>query len=451
MSNSIILVSVPGGWPEDAPPRSAFFGLTPAGCSGESFEDLASYFRRLSAQHGILPWSLARRAIAPFFADQTAYTEDTVTNSCYDLSMNGVAGMAAGWVDALESLTFRNDLALRTLLPLRKLVAPFALVSKRERFCPRCYRDDECANRPKYNRLLWSIASVEACPLHETLLQPAPYARQVEMRSFWLPGISRLDGSSLSESSAGRANGEQITSARLVAELLDDVHQHPQVFADRSSPSTFLQYAVSTLFNGKAAQFANHLGINRSELHGWTTGKIRPSLPRLVLIAYCCGCGVSDVLLGNRVMLTKVRRTVDARCLAKRQRNGSAKSKEELLAELEKIVDSGVASNLRSAARLLDISEKFLHRLAPDIAARLVATGKEVKHAEILQREDLRFEHFWQSFQDLCLRNVYPARRKVRERMYLQTGMKLGFDEASRFLRRAHHRAETAFAIKHPA
>jgi hypothetical protein len=171
----------------------------------------------------------------------------------------------------------------------------------------------------------------------------------------------------------------------------------------------------------------------------------------LVLIAYCCGCGVSDVLLGNRVLLTKVRQTVDARCLAKRQRNGSAKSQEELLAELEKIVDSGVASNLCSAARLLDISEKFLHRLAPDIAARLVTIGKERKHAESLQREDLRFEHFWQSFEELCLRNVYPARRKVKERMYLQTGMKLGFNEANSFLRRAQQRAETAFVIKQPS
>jgi hypothetical protein len=169
--------------------------------------------------------------------------------------------IAADWVSALERLTLRNDLRLHTLLPLRNILGSSALLSKFEKFCPRCYRDDECANRPKYNRLLWSIASVDACPIHETLLQPVPYAWQ-KMRSFWLPGISRLDGSSLSETSAARANNEQITSARLVAELLDDVHHHPDAFANSNSPSKFLQYAIRMLFNGKGALLANHLGIN---------------------------------------------------------------------------------------------------------------------------------------------------------------------------------------------
>jgi hypothetical protein len=70
------LVSLPGGWPAESPPRSAFFGLSPAGHNGESFEGLSSYFRRLSAHHRILPRSLARRAVVPLFTDHdTKYQE----------------------------------------------------------------------------------------------------------------------------------------------------------------------------------------------------------------------------------------------------------------------------------------------------------------------------------------------------------------------------------------
>jgi transcriptional regulator with XRE-family HTH domain len=435
MTKAKALVSLPGGWPEDAPPRAAFFGLAPAGYNGGSYEDLASYFRRLSACHGIRPRSLAYRAVVPLFAKQTTRNQDWLADTCHDLNMNGLAGLAEDWVGALERLTLRSDLHLRTLLPLRGLVPSFALISKRERFCAQCYRDDELANRQMYNRLLWSIGCVEACPLHGTLLLAVPCTSQVGMRLFSLPGISRIDGSSLSSAPSSRASAEQIMSARLVAELLDDVHHNADVFTNCHPSGTFLRYAINTLFDGKAEYLAKHLGVNKSELHGWTTGKIRPSLPRLVLIAYCCGCGVSDALLGNKVKLRKVRRNSTTKRLSNKARTGSARPQEELRAELEQLVESGTASTLRSAARLLDISEKYLRRMAPDIASIIVAIGKEARHTASVQRADIRFEHFRQSFQHLSVGGVHPSRREVVKHVYLQTGIKLGFDDAGKFLR----------------
>jgi hypothetical protein len=111
------------------------------------------------------------------------------------------------------------------------------------------------------------------------------------------------------------------------------------------------------------------------------TGEIRPSLPRLVLIAYHCGCGISDVLLGNKVKLRKVCRNSATKCLIKRTRTGSARPLEELQADLEKLVELGTSPTLRAAARSLDVSEKYLRKMAPDIAAMLAANGKDVTHA----------------------------------------------------------------------
>jgi hypothetical protein len=372
----------------------------------------------------------------PLFANQTARNQGWLAATCYDLNMNGLAGLAEDWVGALERLTLRTDLHLRTLLPLRGLVSSFALISKHERFCVQCYRDDELSNRQMYNRLLWSIGCVEACPLHGTLLQTVPYTSKLDMRSFSLPGISRIDGSSLSSAPTGRANDEQIVSARLVADLLDDVHHHPDVFINCRSSGTFLRYAIKTLFDGRAEHLAKHIGVNKSELHGWTTGKIRPSLPRLVLIAYCCGCGVSAVLLGNKVKLRKVLRNSATKRLIRRTRTGSSRPQEDLPADAKQLLESGRAPTLRCAARLLDVSEKYLRKMAPDITAMLVAIGKEAKRAQGVRREEFRFERFHKSFQKLCVGSVHPSRRKVMKHVYLQTGMKLGFDEGGRFLRR---------------
>jgi hypothetical protein len=428
------LVSLPGGWPAGSPPRSAFFGLAPSGHNGESFESLTSYFRRLSAHHRILPRSLAQRAVVPLLAARETVDQRTLSASCYDLHIDGLSRVAAEWVDALEQLTLRRDLSLRTLLPLRNLVSSFLLISKRERFCPQCYQEDLNSERPMYNRLLWSIACVEACPLHKTLLKENPSASSTKARPFWVPGISRLDGSSLATVRSEFADDQQVVCARMVAELLDDVHHHPEVFVESRSTAAFLRYASKNLFYGQAAHLAKHIGIGKSELHGWMTEKYHPSLPRLVLIAYRCGCGISDVLLANKVKLRKVSRGLSVKCLNERARKGSLRPREELRGDLEKIsCELGPTPTLRAAARLLDVSEKYLRRFAPDIAATIVAKGNTARDAQSVQRAQQRFECFRQVVEELTVDGAVPPLYKVRQHVYLK---RLRYDELQRFMQR---------------
>ncbi|SIT41686.1 conserved hypothetical protein [Paraburkholderia piptadeniae] len=379
------------------------------------------------------------RAVAPLFRDNEGHMRRTIRLSYYDLTMHGLSETAAAWVDALERLTMRNDLALRTLLPLSAVVSSFKLLSKIERFCACCYRDDEVAGRPKYNRLLWSIDCVEACPIHNVLLQTVPYARDRKQYKFWVPGLSRLDGANLAKYAARDADEEQAQSARLVADMLDDIYQYPDAFAHGCSPDKFVRHAVSTLFGGQPMRLANHLGIARSDVCGWCSEKMKPSLPRMVLLAYCCGCCVSDVLLGNRVMLRKVYRTSDADPLNCR----SDKPSETLLEELEFVFRSGSAQNLHQAAQLLGVTERYLHKLAPDIAASLVQEGMQKRRSAKDQRAEARFHDFWQSFQDLRSQGSYPVREKVAARMRRLTGTRLNFYEAARFHARACRQAET--------
>jgi transcriptional regulator with XRE-family HTH domain len=223
----------------------------------------------------------------------------------------------------------------------------------------------------------------------------------------------------------------------LVAELLDDVHHHPDVFVESRSTAPFLEYAVAKLFDGKSAHLAKHIGVSKSEIHGWMRGKFRPSLPRLVLIAYCCGCGISDVLLANKVKLRKVPRSSTAKCLSKKTRAGSFRQREELLADLEKIVvELGTEPTLRAAARLLDVSDRYLRQIAPDIAAMLVTKGKEARHAACVKRAEQRFECFRRSYEELTVDGAPPPLYKVRKHVYLRNKIKLGFAEGQGFLRR---------------
>ncbi|WP_233832853.1 TniQ family protein [Paraburkholderia sp. ZP32-5] len=438
MTEKIALVELPGGWPKDAPPRSAFLGLAPLGVGGESFEDLASYFRRLAELHLMRPWTLAMRAVAPVISGKSERGRRSIADVCYGLSMNGVTKLADQWVDALSQLTLRNDLHLRTLLPLRDIVPRYKLLSQTERYCPLCYLDDENNKRPKYNRLLWSLDCVKACPVHNVLLVEVRSFASNEGRPFFLPGISRLDGTSLAAANATPATDEQSCMARMTAHLLDDIHHHPEVFESNCSPAPFLKFAINKLFAGVAMNFAQHLGVGKGELSGWTSGDVRPSLPRLLQIAYCCGCAVSDVILGNKVMLRRVALLSPPPVLAPKRRNGAKRPTDVLLTELEAIVKSGAARHGKQAADLLDVSQKYLKKLSPTSWDVLVQRGAEDRRMRTVNRRESRFAEFNRSHAALARKmGLTPTRRDVHEDVFRRTGIRYRFVEGHDFLHRA--------------
>ncbi|WP_236860846.1 TniQ family protein [Burkholderia sp. MSMB617WGS] len=175
----------PGGWPEDAPPRSALFSLNPEGQSGDDLEDLASYFRRLSEDHCMLPWTLAFRSVVPLIGSGSTGWRAKMACYCYGLATSGVTELADSWAKALNHATGRNDLQLHTLVPLKAVVPPTKLLSPIERFCPICYAHDESSERPKYNRLLWAVDCVAACPLHCVQLQAVDKSNRNNDNPFW--------------------------------------------------------------------------------------------------------------------------------------------------------------------------------------------------------------------------------------------------------------------------
>jgi TniQ len=444
MNSTLEPMSRPGGWPVDAPPRSPVFGMAPQGYSGDTIEELGSYFRRLAAEHGLLPWTLAYCAVAPLICGRDFKGNRDVADDCYSPAVNGVTELAARWSYALNKLTLRHDLQLRTLLPLRHILSHYRLISAAERFCPACYSDDELAGRQKYNRLLWSIDCVTACPVHGLVLKPVPRAKRGCGKPFWLPGLSRVDGASLAYNVADKAQPHEIRIARLIVELLDDSHQRPDSFRDASAIPTFLRHATDSLFNGHAANFAAHLGISKSELHGWMTGNVCPSLHRIVLVASCCDCTVTDVLLGNKVMLKKRERPFGEPISLSPRRLAPARPVDVLTAELEEIIQFGTASCLRDAANTLGVTPKYLRKKAPKQAALIVKRGEQLRQSVVQATDAAKFGEYLNSFRALRAQGVSTARRNVIRDVRERTGMTFGYAEAMRFQHKAQEASEPA-------
>jgi hypothetical protein len=344
---------LPGGWPEDAPPRSILYSLAPLGCSGEDRESLGSYLNRLCEAHDMTRGTLANTIVGPV-AEELLHVSAArmcrdIGRAAYNLNVSSLTEQANQWAQCLNYLTHRENLQLYTLLPLKRLVSSFVLVSEKERFCPACHEEDERRGHERYERLLWCIDAATACPLHRLQLVIRPKVKQP-------PTPKREDGG-FSRETKGRdkideaplhlpASEFEVETSRLIAELLDDVVVFASVGYSASAQSAFLTHAIGLLFNGTSARFAAHLGVSKSQVHGWVKGSVQMSFPRLMQTAYCCGCAIADILLGNRVMLSlRPAPSEQRRRLIKNGVTGARRPKEDLRAELDALIRSGRAVN----------------------------------------------------------------------------------------------------------
>lgn len=436
---------LPGGWPEDAPPRSILFSLVPYGCSGEDRESLGSYIARLCEAHGMTRWSLANTIIGPaaeiLLQVSGARMARDIGRAGYNVNASSLTEQAYQWAHTLNHLTHRSNLQLCTLLPLKNLVSGFVLLSDKPRFCPACYEDDTMAGRDRYDRLLWSIDAVTACPLHRLQLLNRSQARP---RSAFNGG----GGASAHEAGPPRrgtraaahvpASDCEVESSRLIAELLDDAVVFSDAGYSASAQSAFLTHAIDVLFHGTSAHFAAHLGVSKSQMHGWANGKVRMSFPRLVLTAYCCGCAIADILLGNRVMLSlRPAPHSQRRRLVKHGRKGARRSKHDLRAELDTLIRSGRATNATDAARAMDLSMKYFRKTFPDQHGFLVRHGRELFDSRRSQATEAFDQMYLSEHNALCEAGIYPSRRRVVERM--QGQIRIGRrHEVQRAQRKAH-------------
>ncbi|MEX3932032.1 hypothetical protein AB4Y32_09505 [Paraburkholderia phymatum] len=208
----------------------------------------------------------------------------------------------------------------------------------------------------------------------------------------------------------------EVRSAHLVAELLDEIHQRPEKFANGCRTSEFIQHAANTLFDGNLSRLAKYLG-NVSVIENCCRDRHRKiSLPMLTTIADRCDCKISDVVLGNDLKLHKMYADAKATSVTLARQRGvrTFKTSDALLTELDKLDKLGILHNLSQASRLLDVNINCLQTLTPDFAAMLVHRGQESRRMEKLTCKERAFDEYWRHFQELRQEGVTSTRKKLR-------------------------------------
>ncbi|WP_429500517.1 TniQ family protein [Paraburkholderia youngii] len=400
-----------------------------------------SFFRRTSNAHAVLPRSLAYRLIVPLLDIPSQLSADLMADECYRLELCGLSAKTERWIEVLNQLTSRSDLQLLTLLPLRNLVSSYQLIEYVNRFCPACYAEDEQAGRQKYDRLLWTIRCVTACPKHGSRLVFEPRVKWHSPLPFTVPGTSRIDGSSLSLLTSKRAFKHEVVVARLVSELFEDISRISEQKA--SLVPVFLAHAADSLFAGNFAALARHLGLSKSQVHGWMHEGILPSLPGVTRIAYAFECTMADVLLGNMPRLRLRQGCKFPHGLFGLPRKAGYKSHHrKLLTLLSTFMNRNPDACAQDAAHHLDVSPKFLRENFPAQNESLVNAGR-LHRQEIAQaRRDAKDDAYKKLHLALADSGTYPSRRKVTKQLKA-IGIHLTFADE----RRAKKKADTASRI----
>ena len=177
--------------PDDEPP---FPGVEPCGLGTPYVESLTGYLQRLANEYVIPPARLFHDEIVPTMREHGLWTgkrPDLLNRR--SRGMDGAEPAARHAVDAVCRLTGRSDLGRCTYLQFMTLDVFHngVVLARQKRWCPCCWDDDASKTGP-YERRLWSLSVVDACPIHSTVLVDRCYScgrQQPPISSDVRPGI----------------------------------------------------------------------------------------------------------------------------------------------------------------------------------------------------------------------------------------------------------------------
>jgi hypothetical protein len=289
----------------DVPTRSTLYSLAPLGLGSPLVESLTGYLCRLASEHHVEVGTLVQQSIAPLLGK--CYLADSHSRGVssflrYASPINGNGLMASGWVEALEALTLRADLAQLTLLVGTDALSQRALLQPVRQWCPRCYAAWQRQGAIIYEPLLWSINGITVCPEHSQLLERRCPHCSASLP--WLIWHSRPGSCSSCGKWLGKADCQsQIEEKeRYLAETVGDFLAHMPLLPlaiPRKGVIQSLRNLITTTTDGNMAAFARSLGRSKTSLWELVQGYFPPSLPFVLQLCSQFQLPLLSLLLGR--------------------------------------------------------------------------------------------------------------------------------------------------------
>lgn len=290
--------------PSPVPTRSRLYGLEPLGRGTSLVEGMASYVDRLAQAHGVPPWMLVVREIAPRFRRNTVVTSGGHCDLFGNMgaSIHGNSATAGEMVDVMASLTGRSDLAVLTFRGLSGVLAEGRLIRTVQAWCPACLKGWRECGQGVYRPLIWNLADLRSCPVHGAALQTkCPSCgkhHQPLTRYPWNGHCPKCRGWLGEAKSPNHPTAESEWCLHVAAEVAQCVSTYaarPE-FASVGAFSTSIRQAVEGYGWGGLSALGRVVGVDHGTVRDWAAGSQVPSMASVLAMAFCFGVPVTEWL-----------------------------------------------------------------------------------------------------------------------------------------------------------
>jgi TniQ len=416
------------------PPRAQFM-TEPRGLGTWQRQRLSNYLVSVAADARVTPQAILNNYVA-----WPTCVPDRAFGACMRLDLvNGTGLLARRWVSAVSPLVGRSDLDDLTLLPFAHVLGTGGgLVSPWRRWCAHCLYDDVAAGGLPYERLIWSVAHLNICPLHLTpLISSCPSCGSSQRSELSRRCLSGFCG--VCEHWLGREwsradvvdrrtslNEYEIWVARDFANLLQ-LNAEAAKTLSRPKAVDLMRAGLDSIFGGKTVVFAEHASVRWSTLQNWFSRGSLPSARSLIRLSWSLGIPLRSWLQGDtNAWATFERRGVPSEVDWSKPRD---KPKHADWPTIERELRASIDSNTpypswAAAARAQHIDPSYLQTRFPELTARIRDAGRKRRHEASVFRAGERARVLETAtvlcVKDLISRKIYPAKKKVEDALRVQ-------------------------------
>lgn len=391
-------------------PRSVLHSLEPIGLGTAQVESLASYFCRLANSHACTTNDLTQLVIdkvAPGRWNTYQAGDGKSRFVWHERAVSGVGEGALTWTSVLSELTGVAGLDRLTLLPLRSVLAPKALMAQRARWCPHCLDEDQKCGRAPYLRLAWDVGINKVCANHGVpLISECCHCGLSNVRNnanFVVPGwctaCDHFLGCAEHHGPRRLLAGEeavQLQQAQEIGELLaaSSSDSHFGFQPDLNGVHDAIESLIEEMDGSVCAYFAKRIGVRKSTIHYWKSARSALTLDALTRVSIHCNLSLPELVQGSLAKWTapSLQRQMSLSldypanpCHSKHKQRDWGAIRDFLNKELA----SPIVRSLAEVAEDLDIDDRHLYIRVTDEARMVGERYVQYLHEIAREREAL--------------------------------------------------------------
>ncbi|BAY33689.1 TetR family transcriptional regulator [Nostoc carneum NIES-2107] len=414
------------------PERSRLYHLQPISIGTEFVESLTSYIARLADSHSLPPGVLMETEVAPVINKPYGGAN---LHRIYDFTgaLNGTGVMASDLVQALEKLTWQNNLRFLTWLTWSNILPTRNLLHRHRAWCPSCYQEWHTNGQAIYEPLLWTMDVVKVCPLHQRPLEQI--CHNCGESNFLLAWRSRPGycskclmwlGLPFETQLSDRKNSIyhelkfEIWIAKTVGELLA---QSPYLafMPSKDSIAKALCAYVDQVAEGNIAAFARQLQIPRNTVWLWCKGQNLPSINALLQICYSLKISVLDFITQGieSVNSSQTTRLPRSKIQSKPRASSHPFDADSVMQYLEAVLVSKEypSPSMEEVARRLKCNRRTVYKHFPDLCRAISANYLNDRKAILASKIEQSCNEVQEIARSLHNKGQYPSEARVSKQM----------------------------------